>query len=82
MSFHLESIPNRAGKPAILLRQAWREGKRIRKKTIANLSSFPPAVIDGFRTVLKGGLAVLDPSCCISQYSVTISHSATQSMAA
>ena len=62
MSFHLESIPNRAGKPAILLRQAWREGKRIRKKTIANLSSFPPEIIDGFRTVLKGGLAVLDPS--------------------
>jgi len=57
VSFHLESIPNRTSKPAILLRQAWREGKRIRKKTIANLSSFPPEVIDGFRTVLKGGVA-------------------------
>ena len=62
MSFHIESIPNRANKPAVLLRQAWREGKRIRKKTLANLSKLPPHVVDGFRTVLKGGLAVQDPS--------------------
>ena len=62
MSFHIESIPNQANKPAILLRQAWREGKRIRKKTLANLSQLPPEVVDGFRTVLKGGLAVERPS--------------------
>ena len=62
MSFHIESIPNRANKPAILLRQAWREGKRIRKRTLANLSRLPPEVIDGFRTVLKGGVAVQHPS--------------------
>ena len=62
MSFHVEFIPNQANKPAILLREAWREGKRIRKKTLANLSRFPPEVIDGFRIVLQGGLAVQDPS--------------------
>ena len=62
VSFHIESIPNQANKPAILLRQAWREGRRVRKKTLANLSKLPPHVIDGFRTVLKGGLAVADPS--------------------
>ena len=62
MSFHIESIPNQANKPAILLRQAWREGRRVRKKTLANLSKLPPDVIDGFRAVLKGGLAVADPS--------------------
>ena len=62
MSFHIESIPNRASKPAILLRQAWRDGQRIRKKTLANLSKLPPEVVDGFRTVLKGGLAVQHPS--------------------
>ena len=62
MSFHIESIPNQANKPAILLRQAWRDGQRIRKKTLANLSKLPPEVVDGFRTVLKGGLAVQDPS--------------------
>ena len=62
MSFHIESIPNRASKPAILLREAWREGTRIRKRTIANLSRFPPAIVDGFRIVLKGGVAVEDLS--------------------
>jgi hypothetical protein len=34
----IESIPNRNSPPAILLREAWREGKKIRKRTIANLT--------------------------------------------
>ena len=62
MAFNIEVIPNQAGKPAVLLRQAWREGSRIRKKTIANLSKMPPEIIEGFRTVLKGGVAVRDLS--------------------
>ena len=52
MAFNIEVVPNQAGKPAILLRQVWREGRRIRKKTIANLSKLPPHVVEGFRTVL------------------------------
>ena len=62
MSFHIESSPNRANKPAILQREAWREGTRIRKRTIANLSRFPPAFVDGFRIILRGGVAVEDLS--------------------
>ncbi len=58
MAFNIESIPNQAGKPAILLRQAWREGKRVRKRTIANLPEPPPTVTGGFRAVLKGAVAV------------------------
>ncbi len=57
MSFHVDSIPNRSSPPAILLRQAWREGKRIRRRTIANLSKLPPALIEGIRTVVRGGVA-------------------------
>ncbi|MCY4458787.1 MAG: transposase [Albidovulum sp.] len=60
MAYNIESVPNQAGKPAILLRQAWREGKRIRKRTVANLSKFPPEIVDGFRAVLKGAVAVSD----------------------
>ena len=37
MSHHVESIPNRNRRPTILLRKAWREGKRIRKKTQGSL---------------------------------------------
>ncbi len=50
----VESAPNRAGKPAILLREAWREGRRIRKRTVASLSKFPPHVVAGFRAVPGG----------------------------
>ena len=60
MAFNIESVPNQAGKPAILLREAWREGKRIRKRTVANLSKFPPEIVEGFRAVLKGAVAVRD----------------------
>ncbi len=58
MAFYVESIPNRNSPPAVLLRQAWRQGQRIRRKTIANLSQLPPEAIHGIRTVLQGGVAV------------------------
>ncbi len=32
-------VTNRGSKPAILLRESVREGKRIKKRTIANLSA-------------------------------------------
>ena len=37
VAFHVEPIPRRNSRPAVLLRQAWREGKRIRRKTITDL---------------------------------------------
>ncbi|MDE0106220.1 MAG: hypothetical protein OXN96_00315 [Bryobacterales bacterium] len=42
MAFHVESIPNRNSPPAVPLRQACREGKRMQRKTIANLSRSRP----------------------------------------
>ena len=36
---YIDFVPNRGSKPAILLRESIREGKRIRKRTIANLSA-------------------------------------------
>ena len=57
LAFNIESVPNKAGKPAILLRQAWCEGKRNRKKTVVNLSKLPPEIVEGFRAVLKGAVA-------------------------
>jgi len=60
MAFNIESVPNRAGKPAILLREAWRGGKRIRRRTVANLPELPPEVVEGFRAVPRGAVAVRD----------------------
>jgi len=51
---YIDVIPNRSSPPAILLREAWREGKKIRKRTVANLSSVPMAQVELLRRVLKG----------------------------
>ena len=58
MSYHLESIPNRNSRPTLLIREAWREGKRIRKKTRANLTGMPDPLVNGIRALLKGGIAL------------------------
>ena len=58
MSYHLESIPNRNSRPTLLIREAWREGKRIRKKTRANLTGMPEPLVNGIRALLKGGIAL------------------------
>ncbi len=55
MSYHVDVIPNRSSPPAILFREAKREGKRIRRTTLANLSKVPPEIVDGIRALLKGG---------------------------
>ena len=51
---YIETVPNRNSRPAILLRQGWREGKTVRKRTLANLSDWPAHKIEALRRVLKG----------------------------
>ena len=51
---HIDIIPNRGSRPTPLLREAWREGKRVRKRTLANLSSLPMDQVELLRRVLKG----------------------------
>ena len=58
---YIETVPNRGSRPAILLREGWREGKRVRKRTLANLSDWPQAKIDALRAVLKGAPAGTAP---------------------
>src|SRR5215831_4564184 len=55
---YIESVPNRGSPPAILLRESFREHGRVRKRTLANLSAWPTALVAGFRTLLKGGVAI------------------------
>ena len=51
---YIDIVPNRGSPPAILLRESIREGKRVRKRTIANLSALPIAQAEMIRRVLKG----------------------------
>jgi transposase len=50
---YIDVVPNRDSPPAVLLREAWREGKKTRKRTLANLSDWPKEKIENFRRVLR-----------------------------
>lgn len=55
---YIESVPNRNSPPAVLLRESYRgEDGKVKKRTVANLSSLKPEVIEGLRVLLKGGSA-------------------------
>ena len=47
-------VPNRASPPAVLLRESYREGDKVKNRTIANLSKWPPDKVEALRAVLRG----------------------------
>jgi hypothetical protein len=51
---YVEVVPNRNSRPAILLREGWREGQKVRKRTLANLTDWPAEQVEALRRVLKG----------------------------
>jgi transposase len=51
---YIDIVPNRKSKPATLLREGWREGKKTRKRTIANLSDWSDEDVQALRLLLKG----------------------------
>ena len=50
---YVERIPNRNSPPAILLRESYRDGNKFRRRTLANLSHWPPARVEALRCVLR-----------------------------
>jgi hypothetical protein len=57
----IDVVPNGRSAPAVLLRESYREGGRVRKRTLANLGQLPPALLDGLRALLAGGAVVGRP---------------------
>ena len=55
---HIESVPNRKSHPTILLRESYRADGKVKKRTIANLTHWPACLVEGLRTLLRGGVAV------------------------
>jgi len=47
-------VPNRDSPPAVLLRESYREGGKVKNRTVANLSKWPPAKVEALRAVLAG----------------------------
>ncbi len=50
----IATVPNRNSPPAILLRESYREGSKVKTRTLANLSKLPAEAIAVLRQVLKG----------------------------
>jgi transposase len=51
---HIDVVPNRGARPAYLLRESFREGTHVRKRTLANLSALSDAQIQAIRAILRG----------------------------
>jgi hypothetical protein len=47
-------VPNRNSKPASLLRESYRDGGKVKNRTLANLSHLAPDVIDVIKRALAG----------------------------
>ena len=50
---YIDIVPNRNSKPAILLREGWRENGKVKKRTIANISSWSMHKVHTFRRLLR-----------------------------
>src|SRR5215468_9381868 len=51
---YITAVPNRNSPPAILLRESFRDGDKVRTRTLANLTSWAPERIEALRRALKG----------------------------
>ena len=54
VTMHIDIVPNRNSSPAILLRESYRVGKQVKKRTLANLSSLSMQQIEAIRAALRG----------------------------
>jgi transposase len=54
VSMHIDAVPNRTSRPTYLLRESHREGKKVLKRTLANLSALSDEQIEAIRAVLAG----------------------------
>ena len=55
---YIDIVPNRNSPPCVLLRESYRVEGQVRKRTLLNISHWPPQLIENFRALLKGGIAV------------------------
>ncbi len=54
VGMYIARVPNRSSPPAYLLRESYREGGKVKNRTLANLSHLPLEQIELMRRVLRG----------------------------
>jgi len=75
---HIDGVPNRTSRPTYLLRESYRVGKKVRKRTLANLSTLSDEQIEAIRAVLSG--QTVRPVEELLQATQSRSHGAVQAV--
>ena len=57
---YVEHVKNRNSPPCVLIRESYREGGKVRKRTLANLSKLPPEMIDQISALVRGKASVIE----------------------
>ena len=76
---HIDIVPNRDSRPAYLLRESFREGTHVRKRTLANLSALPDEQIFAIRAILRG--ETLTPAAELFEAIASRPHGQVQAVA-
>jgi hypothetical protein len=58
---YVTRVPNRSSPPAVLLRESFRDGDKVKSRTLANLTHWPDAKVEALRRVLKGETSFTTP---------------------
>jgi Transposase DDE domain len=76
---HVHVVPNRGSAPTVLLRESYREGSKVGKRTLANLSSLSAAQIQAIRAALRG--QALQPAAQTLEVTDSRAHGHVQAVA-
>ena len=77
-AMHIDIVPNRNSRPAYLLRESYRDGKSVRKRTLANLSSLSDEQLVTIRAVLQG--RALAPTDTLFEITASRAHGHVQAV--
>jgi len=75
---HVHIVPNRGSPPTVLLRESFREGSKVGKRTLANLSGLSAAQIQAIRAALRG--EALQPVAQCLEITASRSHGHVQAV--
>jgi hypothetical protein len=71
---YVTRVPNRSSPPAVLLRESYRDGGKVKTRTLANLTNWPDAKVDALRRVLKGETAIVSQEELLIERSLPHGH--------
>jgi len=71
---YVTRVPNRSSPPAVLLRESYRDGGKVKTRTLANLTDWPDAKVEALRRVLKGETAVVSKDALRIERSLPHGH--------